>query len=166
MIERRKLVKILDEKSRDEIQEILLDIYDKSGRSLQSSLFHEFYYAEVFKKMTHEEITEEISRFVILSVDGKYFDHDWDWSSKTYDTITPLTRKWYDEAGAWVRVACETVISGKRKKALFYFDMLDSIFKQLRQGEIIISHKSVGTEHIYCEYDWERLYRELRHEFK
>ena len=157
----KKLKKAVANSSREELLALIEKAVDQLDANSLFLIFEDFYKEKVMIEQSDEDIKLGLIAFRDKSLKGLFFDYDWEWTSKTYDTITPLTQSWYDEVGFWLDIMSEKALQQEKELARFGFELLIDLIGQLDGEGIIIPHNSVGEENIFSKYDYRKLFNEL-----
>ena len=156
-IDQQKLIKALEGSDREQLLNLLKAAANELDGNCMHALFGEFYNKHVVQWMSSDEIKVSLQDFQTRSLKGVFYDHSWEWNSKTYNIVTPLTQSWYDEMGFWLDVVSEKAITGEKRFAKEGFDLLFDLIEELQNEEIIVPHHDIGEENIYCQYDYRAL---------
>jgi len=161
LLDKNKFETAIEKADKATLVELLKVAYLHIDENARLDAFGPFYQKEVISKLSNEEIRKGIETFKEESYTGRFYDSQWEWTSKTYDLVTPLTRQWYNYMAFWLDVISEGISKRPPAFSIDCYEQLFHLLDLMQMDEIIVPHHDVGEGNLYCKYDYRKLYEDL-----
>jgi hypothetical protein len=150
----------IEQADRHNLANLLVDGLEQLDANSQFELFADLYKQKVGSQWSDEKVLDAVKTFHKQSLQGQFFDQSWG-DDGMYDTITPLTESWYNEAGFWLDVLCSEEQERSKACRLEGLRLLLELIDQLDEENILVPHDTIGEENIYTRCDYRNYYRQL-----
>lgn len=142
------------------LSSLLTDSLQQLDPNTQFELFADLYEQKVVSQWSDEKVLDAVKTFHKQSLQGQFFDQSWG-DDGMYDTITPLTESWYNEAGFWLDVLCSGQQERSKACRLEGLRLLLELIDQLDEEHILVPHDTLGEENLYTRCDYRDYYRQI-----
>ena len=161
LFDKNKFETAIENADKATLVELLKVTYLHINENARIDAFGTFYQKEVISQLPEQEIRSGIDLFTRESHEGRFYDTEWEWTSKTYDLVTPLTRQWYNYMAFWLDVISEGISKRTPNFSMACYEKLFQLLDLLLEDKIIVSHHDVGEDNLYCKHDYRKIYEDL-----
>ena len=165
LLDKNKFEAAIEKVDKSTLVELVKAAYLQIDENARIDAFGSFYQKEVVSELSDEEIKDGIGIFKKESYKGRFYDSKWEWNSKTYDLVTPLTRQWYNYMAFWLDVVSEGISKRPATFSIGCYKELFQLLDLMNMDEIIVLHHDVGEDNLYCKHDYRKLYKDLINQF-
>ena len=160
-LDKNKFETAIEKADKATLVELIKVAYLNIDENARIDAFGSFYQKEVISELSDEEIKDGIDTFTNESNKGRFYDSQWEWTSKSYDQVTPLTRQWYNYMAFWLDVVSESISKRPNNFSIGCYKQLFQLIDLMNMDKIIVSHHDVGEDNLYCKHDYRKLYEDL-----